>query len=367
MLKYYLRSLVVSWKIYGFGRVFFAFLFGEAFLRIFTSATLFLDNIFFRHYRAVQVKRPVFIFGHPRSGTTFLHHLLTSTDETAAFKMWHILLPALSARFLMKPMIDARIRKGRSELIPASTGHRIDLDQIEEEEMLFLQNYDTQFIAIGMLGLDNREYPELHFQDGQPASKRMKSMRFLNGCFQRHILFTGCEQLIAQTHFSTMRLKTMLEYYPDAKFIYVVRNPHHVVPSFLSLLHKSLDFRWGLKQIPNDVLERYYRRRYQAMIDLYRYFYALQKNGEIPPDRVMIQPYNELLTDLEGAFEKISAFTKIEFSRRLRTEVIKMAARQKSFQRKHEVMEPERFGITHEMIARDFAFVFEEYGIDPNY
>lgn len=224
MFKYYFRSLFVSWKIYRVGRVFFTFLFVDAFLRVFVFATLFLDKFFFRRYRAVQVKKPIFILGHPRSGTTFLHHLLTSTGEAAAFKTWHILFPALTARFLVKPMIEARIGKGKSEVIPEWTGHKTDLDQIEEEEMLFLHNYDTQFIAAGMLGFDGKEYPELHFQDQQPHSKRMKSMAFLNGCFQRHIIFTGCEQIIAQTHFSLMRLKSMLEYYPD-----VITFIHHVL------------------------------------------------------------------------------------------------------------------------------------------
>ena len=366
MPRYYIRSLIISLKIYGFGRVFASFLFGEAFLRIFGRITLFLDTIFYKQYHFVQIKNPVFIIGHPRSGTTFLHHMLTSSNETAAFKAWHILFPALTARVLLGPLIQWKIHKGKDEMTPESTGHKISLGQIEEEEMLFYHNYDTQFITAGILGMDDREYPELHFHDQQPHARRMKSMAFMNGCFKRHCLFTGQNQIIAQTHFSTMRIKTLLEYYPDAKFIYIVRNPHHVVPSFFSLLHKSIEFRWGRKQISEEVLQRYNRRRYQAMIDLYRYFYDLYKNGEIPTSRVMILPYDELSTDLEKAFDKITRFTGIPVSKQLRENVVKKAATQKNYRRKHIVLELDEFGITHEMIKRDFSFVFTEYGLDPN-
>ncbi len=324
--------------------------------------------MFFGSYQAITVKQPVFIFGHPRSGTSFLHKLLTYTDEAAAFKTWHLLFPALSARFLVKYFIYSLIRKGKTELMPEWTGHKIDLDKIEEEEMLFIHNYDTQFTSSSLLGLDDNDYPELKCHDSQPRSRRIRSMEFLNGCFQRHIQFTGKEQIIAQTHFSTHRLKTMLEYYPDAKFIYIVRNPHHVVPSFLSLLHKSLDYRYGIDQIPPEVLSRFYKRRYQAMIDLYRYFYDLQKNGEVPKERVMVMPYDQLLADLEGMFDEICRFTGIHVSDELQANVERRSANQQQYlKRKSKHMKIEEFGLSREMISRDFSFVFKQYDIPDSW
>ena len=364
MLKYYLRTVVVSFNVYGVGRVFWESLFVESFIKIFTALTLLLDHVFFRKFRTVQVQKPLFIIGHPRSGTTFLHHLMTSTNGAAAFKAWHLIFPSLTARLFLKPLIEAKIRSGKSELAPDWTGHKMDLGQTEEEEMLFLHNYDTQFTAVGLLGFDERDYPELHFQDRQPNADRMNSMAFLQGCFQSHLVYTGCKQIIAQTHFSTMRLKTLIEFYPDAKFIYVIRNPHHVVPSFFSLLHKSIEFRWGIKQIPKKVLDRYNRRRYQSMIDLYRYFYELQKDGDLPTDQVLTVSYDELLSNLDGVFGRICAFSGLEVSETLRKKVMEKSAEQKNYVRKHKVMALEQFGVTHAMIDRDFSFVFKEYTFD---
>jgi len=364
MLSIYFRTLRIIWKIYGPGKIFMGWLLGESFMRLFTFVTLALDRLFFPGFRKVQIKKPLFIIGHPRSGTTFLHHLLTQTNEAAAFKCWHLLFPALTARTLFKPLIHRLIKTGRSEVMPEETGHKMDLNKVEEEEMLFLNTYDTQFVPAGLLGLDDRQYPELQHHDQQPKSRRFRSLRFLHGCFQRQIQYTGKSQIIAQTHFSTHRLKTMLEFYPDAKFVYIIRNPHQVVPSFLSLLHKSIDFRWGLDKIPTDILQRYNERRYQAMIDLYRYFYDLQKNNALPTDRVKVLSYDLLRSDLVGAFKQIVDFSGIKVSEELRKKVARRAENQGGYQRKHQVMDLADFGLSHEKISRDFAFVFEEYGIE---
>ncbi len=359
MIRIHFRTLQVCWKIYGPGKVFFSLLIGDTLLRCFHAATLLLDRIFFPGYRHVEVKRPVFIIGHPRSGTTFLHHLLTGTNEAAAFPCWHILFPALTGRALVGPLIRQLIRKGKTEVMPEWTGHAIDLDKVEEEEMLFLHNDDTQFVPAGMLGFDDREYPELRLHDQQPRERRFRSMRFLHGLFQRQIYSTGKGQIIAQTHFSTHRLKTMLEFYPDAKFIYILRDPHHVVPSFLSLLHNSIQFRWGLDKIPQEVLQRYNQRRYQAMIDLYRYFHDLRKRGEAPADRVMVLPYEQLRNDMEATFTRIVAFTGIQVSAQLREKVAARAAAQQQYQRRHTVKDLAEFGLSHEQIDKDFAFLQE--------
>lgn len=356
----HLRTLQVCWRVYGPSKVFFSMLIVDTLLRCFHAATLGLDRIFYPGYRQVEVKRPIFIIGHPRSGTTFLHHLLTQTEEAASYPCWHILFPAITGRALVGPLIRQLIRKGKTEVMPEWTGHAMALDKVEEEEMLFLHNNDTQFIPAGILGFDDQEYPELRFHDQQPRERRFQSMRFLHGLFQRQIYTTGKDQIIAQTHFSTHRLKTMLEFYQDAKFIYILRDPHHVVPSFLSLLHNSIEFRWGLAPIKPEVLHRYNKRRYQAMIDLYRYFHDLRKKGEIPTDRVMVLHYEQLRDDLEATFTRIVEFTGIQVSAQLREKVTARAATQQQYQRRHTVKDLAEFGLSHEQIDQDFAFLNEK-------
>lgn len=364
MLRTYLRILRVTWRVYGFGPAFFTWLLVEPTMKILTALTLALDHLFFPGFRKVKVERPIFIIGHPRSGTTFLHHLLTQHEEAAPFHTWHLFFPALTARALFRPLVKTLIKKGKGEVMPEWTGHRMALDKTEEEEMLFLHNYDTNFITIGMLSFDERTYPALQYHDRQPKEARLRSMRFLDGCFRRHLYYSGKSRIIAQTHFSTFRLKTMLEFYPDARFIFIMRSPHHVVPSFLSLLHNSIEFRWGIKQVRPELLQRYNEHRFQGMVDLYRYFYEMDTHGELPPDRVMVLPYDLLRNDLHNALARIMEFTGLPASEGLQRAIRAQAEKQGTYQRKHKVKELAEFGLSRERISQAFAFVFERYGME---
>jgi len=364
MIRIYLNSLRVRWQLYGFSKHFLIWLFIEPAYKVFTFATLYLDKIFYPQYQHIEVKNPIFIIGHPRSGTTFLHKMLGHSEQAVKFKMWHIKFPALTARILVRPHINRLRKKGSTELLPKDTGHSVDLDKAEEEEILLTNIYNTQFLSVALLGFDDRDYPELQWCDQQPDSFRFRATTFLRGCFQRQIFATGKHQIIAQTHFSTHRIKTLMEAFPDAKFIYIMRNPHQVVPSFFSMLHKIIDFRWGLEPIPEKIIARYNKRRYQAMIDLYRYFYDLQQSGEMPEERVMVINYDELKSDLENTINKIIAFTGLSASDVMLKKISDQAVKQKNYRPEHNTMPLEEFGVTREQIDEDFSFVFDHYGLE---
>lgn len=363
MFKVYYRIVISAWKNYGFGAIFWRWsVFMPVFLS-FTHFTLFLDRIFFPQFRKTEVKNPIFIIGHPRSGNTFLHKLLTQTDEFVAFKTWHILFPSLTARVLVKPIINYLIEKNKSSIVPDNVGHGVSLDKVEEEELLFFHKLDTQFVwARSPLGFDEAEHPEFRYHDLQPPSRRFSSINFFKGCLQRQIYYTGKQQVVLQTLQSVHRIKTILKAFPDAKLIYLVRSPHETIPSHLSVLWFLLDLQIGVKNIPADKLHRYINRRYRYNIDLYRYFYELQKNQEISQDSVMIVRYDRLHSDLEQTFTEIANFTGIEPSDSLQRAVKEQARSQQYYKRSHQLIDLQDLSLSQEQIARDFDFVLKEYG-----
>ncbi len=363
-MRMYKQGLAVSWELFGLSRNFVFFVFVILFFLVhsaFTVTTLFLDHIFFPGFRKVKVKQPVFIIGHPRSGTTFIHHLFTQTGEMAAFTTWQLLFPAITARGIVKPIVKVLTRKHPIVLIPEEAGHQIALDTVEEDEMLFLHNHDTQFVIIGTpLGFSEKDYREIRFHDLQPRKRRIKSALFLKSIFQRHIYYTGKTQIFAQTHFSTHRIKTLMEVFPDAKFIYMHRMPEETLPSYLSLTHNTLDILWGMHRFSDAQKATFYNRRYEASLELYRYFYELWHNNEIDREKVLIVPYKKLRKELMPMFEQIVEFTGITPSDELRSAVAHQAQKQKSYQRKHEVKTLADFGISDDRVRKDFAFLYTD-------
>ena len=363
MLKVYYRIVISAWQTFGFGSIFWRWTLLAPIFLGFTHFTLLLDRIFLPQYRNFKVKKPVFIIGHPRSGNTFLHDLFTQTDEFVAFQTWEIIFPALTARILFKPLVNYLIEKNRSSVIPDEVGHGVSLDKIEEEELLFFHKLDTQFVwARSPLGFDEQENPEFRFHDLQPLSRRRNSVEFFQGCLQRQMYYTGKEQAILQTLQSVLRIKTLLATFPDAKFIYLVRSPYETIPSHLSVLWFLLDYQIGIKNLPPEKLKGYIQRRYRYNIELYRYFFDLQRNQEIPEESVLVVRYDLLRSDLEQTFDQIVDFAEIKVSEELRQAVKEQAHRQSEYKRKHQLINLEDLGITQEQITRDFSFVFEEYG-----
>ena len=367
MLQVYYRILISAWKTFGLGLIFWRWLLFLPLFLLFTYFTLFLDKIFFPQYRKVQVKNPVFIIGNPRSGTSFLHSLLTQTEDFVSFKTWEIFFPALTARILVKPIINYLIRHNLTQIMPESSGHGLYLDRVEHDEFLFVHKLDTQFLLLlSPLGLDDREYPELRLYDQQPDSRRHSSVKFFQECLKRQIYYTQKEQVIAHIHFSTCRIKTLLETFPDAKFIYLVRSPQETIPSHLTLEYNTFKNQERLHNIPPDKLKRYFERRYNYDIELYRYFYELQKKAEILPENTMVMPYNLLCSELEQSFAQIKQFTGIKPSNELQQAVKKQAKKQKQYQRQHKIIDLQKFGLSQKQIAQDFDFVFVEYNLDRN-
>lgn len=334
--------------------------------------TLALDDVFYRAYRDVEVERPCFIIGAPRSGTTFFHRLLTQTHEFPHWQTWELLLPSLTARKVLRPLVPkvvdllARGFKDDSTLFEGE-GHETSITSIEEEEGLFLLRLDTQFVNLFTpVAFDAQDLPEIVYNDEQPRDRRLASARFFEGCLKRQIHLTGRRQVLAKMPYSTMRVRTLLEVFPDARFVYLVRSPFETLPSHMTLHRGFFSQRYGLENIPPETLAMYWQRRYRYNVALYRYFHDVMIEGGIPADQVLTIRFPELLDDLQGAFGRLLDFTGFTVSDELHRRVAERAARQKHYSAKHENLELEAFGIDREQVLADLGFVFEEHGFDPD-
>lgn len=334
--------------------------------------TLALDDIFNRAYRDVRVERPCFIIGAPRSGTTFFHRLLTQTDEFPHWQTWELLLPSLTARKLLRPLVPKVVEflgrgfKDDSTLFEGN-GHETTITSIEEEEALFLLRLDTQFVNLFTpVAFDAEDLPEIVYNDEQPRDRRLASGRFFEGCLKRQIHLTGRRQVLAKMPYSTMRVRTLLEVFPDARFVYLVRSPFETLPSHMTLHRGFFEQRYGIENIPPDVLARYWQRRYRYNVALYRYFHDVMAEGGVPAEQVLTVRFPELLDDLQGVFGRLLDFTGFTVSDELRRRVAERAARQKHYSAKHQNLDLESFGIDREQVLADLDFVFDTYGFDPD-
>jgi hypothetical protein len=164
--------------------------------------------------------------------------------------------------------------------------------------------------------------------------------------------------------YAMLRIQSLLKTFPDAKFVYIIRSPYEVLPSYLSLIRAILDSLYGLGNIPPPILDGIYNRIYAQSIRYYQWVDEIEKKGVLPPDQFMTLSYSLLETDLTKAIHLFSQFTQIRISDKLQAEIQKQAEKQKTYHREHQNLALEDFGFSRQCVARDFCFVLDKYGFE---
>ncbi len=194
MLKMLFKS-VVSYRATGLKftpqRIAFTLFFPVMFLfqELITWACLLLDDQIYPDYRKVEVNRPLFIVGFPRSGTTYLHRLIDSDPQFTALKMWELMFaPSILQKkfFLALGRLDRRIGHPLYRMVlkfedKAFAGsrkmHRISHFEAEEDELILLHIFSSAFLFF-MFPFDEMKR-FTHFDTDVPARRRRAIMRFL--------------------------------------------------------------------------------------------------------------------------------------------------------------------------------------------
>jgi hypothetical protein len=356
------RTLVATWRILGFSREFFVRLFVLPLAGWFVEFLMALDHIFYPAIRKARVERPVFIVAHPRSGTTFLHRLLSSADDFVVFRAWEIMLPSLVGRKIFRRTFERRMKTGAG-FFPKEVGHEVTLASVEEEELLFLHIGNTQFMTIlTPLGFSEWDFAPLVFCDDQPPAVQRYTAHFLRKCLQRQIVYLGKTQVLSKLNYSAMRLRSLMKAFQDARVIYLVRSPLETIPSHLTLHRNMLDHHWGLENLPADGMARYFQRRYRYDVALYRHMEDLIEQGALPESQLLVLPYERLRASPLTVAKEVAEFAGLKLSDAAWEEIRRQDSQQKTFQREHRNLTLEEFGLTRETIVHDLGFVFDKYG-----
>jgi len=211
-----------------------------------------------KRYPEIQdapLRRPLFITGLPRTGTTFLHNLLACDPKARVPLMWELYLPSpppTSKTRKNDPRIEvARKRVERLLKIAPhlSLLHPLDPEGPDECFHLFKNSFMTPaFVLMANVG----EYLEwLYAQDMMPAYR----------CYRRQLqlLQWRCpgEYWTLKSPSHLPFLDSLLTIFPDARIIQTHRDPLKVVLSFCSLVltgwQMSSD-RIDIKQIGSQCL-----------------------------------------------------------------------------------------------------------------
>jgi hypothetical protein len=329
-------------------------------------AGFLLDEIFFPGYRQQSVEKPLFIVSPFRSGSTFVHRALACDPSFTTMKMGHIyLMPSITQRriFGLFAWMDALLgapcerllRRLDARTLKRLKLHPFSLFDPEEDEHLLFYAWSTLLAGFVFPYLD--ELPQYqYFDTAIPRAERQRIMAFYKACIQRHLYATGGRFYLAKNPLFCAKIESLLETFPDARIVYLVRNPLEALPSTVSLFH----YAWRLFSQPPV---RYPHAEKVLAWTKYWYKHPLEIIDQDQLDRCMIVRYEDLVQEPDRVLDRIYGEFSYPESDAVES-ILRNAAKEARLHTSNHVYNLESMGFTREQIVREFAEVFDRFGFE---
>lgn len=253
-----------------------------------------------RRIARVTLAPPIFIIGHWRSGTTFLHELLTQDPALTAPSTYECFNPRhfhLSAWFFTR--LDY--------LIPATRpmdDMKLGWNGPQEDEFALMNmGLPSPYQELAFPNHRKRAAPYLHMDQFSLRERTRWSKAFVT--FLKSVTLSRMKggsgsvpRLVLKSPPHTARLAALSEMFPGAKFIHIVRNPAEVFPSSVRTWAALFDMQGCQtpreEALPNGgpSIEDFVLSTFN---ELYRDFAAAR--AMISPERFCELRYEDLVAD----------------------------------------------------------------------
>jgi hypothetical protein len=370
--RLFLRALRLSLLTHPFSirRWAYVLFFSGLFLLFLCFVTVgrLLDHVLFPSFRRQPLTKPVFIIAPPRSGTTLLQNLLShDTKRFVHMKMYQTIFPAVCFqrlidaiasldRFIGRPLervlgwCETRWFGGWDDM------HRMRLNQPEEDDALFLYAFESE--AVFMLFPFVQELWEVGFPDALSPGDRRKLMHYYRGCLRRHLYANGpTRTLLSKATQSSGTVESLMEAFPDARFITIIRHPYKSVASHVSLFVPA----WQAHS-PDIARDGPVSRAYaQLAVEWYKHLFSFR--NRIDPSRYYCIDYRALVENPRAAVERIYTHFGWPMDGLMRAKLEEATARQKTFKSNHDYT-LEEFGLSTQWIQAELGEVLDAYGLE---
>lgn len=337
----------VMWLVVAFGRM--------------------LDRVFFRGFLRQEVREPVFIIAPPRSGTTLIQRLMALDEERFVHaKLYQTIFPSVFYQrcFNALARIDRRIGHPLNSLMRWCEKtffggwddmHRLRFDQPEEDDGFFVSSFVTEAIYLLFPHID--ELWEAGFADALAPAARRKLMRFYHSCLQRQLYANGPDQtILSKATQSSGSVESLLETFPDAKFITIIRHPYQSVPSHVSVFYPA----WHAHS-PDIAKDGPVSKSY-ARLAVKWYQHLFEFRSKVGASQYYCLDYQNLTQDPKSAVAKLYEHFGWEMSDAFRARLAAAGDGERTFQSQHHYT-LEEFGLSKEWIQEELGVLLDHYSL----
>lgn len=291
--------------------------------------------------------QPLIILGHWRSGTTWLHELLALDPQFTSPTTYQAMAPN---HFLITHWWVTRLFFWLMPSRRPMDNMPMGWDRPQEDEFALCNLGEASpYLTVAF---PNRPpvYEEFLTLDVSPAAEQ-RWMRTLRKFLQK-VTYAHPKRLIIKSPPHTARVRTLLKMFPEARFVYLVRNPFVLFPSTVHLWQRLYDSH-GL-QVPTYAgLEQHVLRTFERIYERFEADRAL-----IPPGRLYELKYEDLVQDSTARMAEIYQQLGLGDFAAVRPGVEKYVAEHADYQTNRYQLAPE----LREQIATRWAKFIKQYG-----
>ncbi|MCP4195006.1 MAG: sulfotransferase [Planctomycetaceae bacterium] len=251
-----------------------------------------------------KIESPLFIIGMPRTGTTFLHRLLSVGPRLRALKIWEMLEPCPPSS-LHPEVVPERRARAQSwcdhlyDMVPALKPiHYTEADSPEECIYLLRNTFvDTSFTLQARLS-SYRQW--LNRMDMEPIYRDYRQ--------QLQMLQLGSNnlRLLLKSPNHSHHVEDILTVFPDACFLRIHRHPAEAIPSAVNLRRLSRAV-YSERSLSND----HVRQRIESWKHLIPHLDRFA--GTLPGNRYLDVCYKQLVKDPLAEARNIYQYFGIEW------------------------------------------------------
>ncbi|MBN2400036.1 MAG: sulfotransferase [Candidatus Aminicenantes bacterium] len=323
-----------------------------------------MDHLFFSGYKKRKLHKPLFLIGHPRSGTTFLHKfILKNTSEFKGMLLWEMIFPSIFLRRCVRPFLPFLAKK-IPQGIYDSRIHETGLEEPETDDVaMFFRSFAGMFYWLYFSAWHKYNNPEELSKHLIKESEPNKVIGYLENLHKKNLHKTEIRKRIFSKSFSLiMDISGVLKRFENARIIVLLRDPMEVIPSSISLavnIQKQLN---DFDNLEEKKKQRYYQNIYQASWVFFKYFDRQMSADKSLKDNILIVTHKQLKTRFEETMIKICDYCEIEKSPEFMQKIKMQAEKQPDFKSKHRYS-LETYGITKEKVLNDFDFIYAQYDL----
>jgi len=293
---------------------------------------------------------PVFILGHWRSGTTFMHNVFSCDKHFGYNTTYQTVFPHLM--MWGQPFF----KKNMSWLMPdkrPTDNMELAVDLPQEEEFALANMMPYTYYNFWFLPKHMQEYADkyLLFDDISEAELKVFEETFTK-LIKISLWNTHGTQFLSKNPPHTGRVKELVKMFPNAKFIYLMRNPYTVFESTRSFFTNTIQ-PLKLQDISNEELQKNILSVYAK---LYHKYEADKKF--IPEGNLVEVRFEDYETNAFDMTQEIYQKLQIPGFEDARADIEAYVNKKKGYKKNKYQYKPE----TVELVEKNWSFALEQWG-----